>query len=908
LAREIVASFSRSNLDSRGRVAALIGPWGSGKSSVLNLVEYELRDRADWTVVRFNPWAVTGLDPLLRDFFMSISESFKGVSDYHELRRALARYADAVAPWVGVLRTPAIDPERGLAVLARALRGESTVDDLRTQVANLLTKSSKKLLFVIDDVDRLYPNELLLVFKLVRLVASLPRVDYLMAFDEETVISAIGDASIAWQDSRQSRAYLEKIVQSRFYLPALHSAHVDSLFNYYFDGWLRESGAQLSPDDIARLSAAYYVFIAPQITPRRLKAMFAEASPPMSLLGRDANPIDVLLLSYLHSSKPQLFERLRSWKSELTKSADLHGAGRLTKEQRRAVWETRLREAKVPDGDLQAVLSYLAQMFLPIKGVVEGYDAYTTEFWVALDRDRRIGSYRFFDRYFDQGLAPGELSDAAIDEAIAAVGTDDDINDRTFAQLVHANPDHVLDRLFASAERIPVNQQLGVIAVLAAEYPALSDKSGFALPPRRRVEQWTAEAILRASRAGALEIESLRTVGAVITGLRLLVSAVDIALADPRRSGEEIPYQLEELRSETLALVEGALEELRKSSIPDIADGLLSFLFSWSRIDSPARVRNWVAEQIAGGQWTLLDLAALCVPIAASFTLGTSAPPSEVLGDFQFETLDSLVDPIMTRQLTKSLKDFYTGEIDRADVSMDNRRALALRALKQRVEGEATKFQPSPNFTHQLLAANSMPYATLAMDGLPIDHAELSEHALDVAQTLASRLNPEATSEHETPTSGLWVVSRQGDSSPQWMLWIYPGPVLVVRYNPPIRDLNGRKAFAIDEIVSTWTTQITQLGASMRELGKSEVRVGLSLQTTPTSAAGDLVGELDFGKVLSPGRRSRPQHIVPWSHFLGTSIPEQYPADFEEAITLLVRHFQYREPKATAKALLANHP
>jgi hypothetical protein len=140
------------------------------------------------------------------------------------------------------------------------------------------------------------------------------------------------------------------------------------------------------------------------------------------------------------------------------------------------------------------------------------------------------------------------------------------------------------------------------------------------------------------------------------------------------------------------------------------------------------------------------------------------------------------------------------------------------------------------------------------------------------------------------------------------MLWIYPGPVLVVRYNPPIRDLNGRKAFAIDEIVSTWTTQITQLGASMRELGKSEVRVGLSLQTTPTSAAGDLVGELDFGKVLSPGRRSRPQHIVPWSHFLGTSIPEQYPADFEEAITLLVRHFQYREPKATAKALLANHP
>src|SRR4051794_14412676 len=46
-----------------GFVVGLSGPWGSGKSSVLNLVEDRLRGRT--TVLHFEPWLFTGAAELV---------------------------------------------------------------------------------------------------------------------------------------------------------------------------------------------------------------------------------------------------------------------------------------------------------------------------------------------------------------------------------------------------------------------------------------------------------------------------------------------------------------------------------------------------------------------------------------------------------------------------------------------------------------------------------------------------------------------------------------------------------------------------------------------------------------------------------------------------------------------------
>src|SRR4051794_36818059 len=59
-----------------GLVVGVLGPWGSGKTSFLNLACEEL-DRRGLTVVNFNPWMFSGASQLVETFFIEISGELK---------------------------------------------------------------------------------------------------------------------------------------------------------------------------------------------------------------------------------------------------------------------------------------------------------------------------------------------------------------------------------------------------------------------------------------------------------------------------------------------------------------------------------------------------------------------------------------------------------------------------------------------------------------------------------------------------------------------------------------------------------------------------------------------------------------------------------------------------------------
>jgi predicted KAP-like P-loop ATPase len=70
-------------------------------------------------------------------------------------------------------------------------------------------------LVVLDDLDRLTPDELPLVFKLVRLVGRLPNVYYLLRYDERTLLDVLRRTDLVGDDEARGRDHLEKMVQVR---------------------------------------------------------------------------------------------------------------------------------------------------------------------------------------------------------------------------------------------------------------------------------------------------------------------------------------------------------------------------------------------------------------------------------------------------------------------------------------------------------------------------------------------------------------------------------------------------------------------------------------------------------------------------------------------------------------------
>lgn len=83
-----------------GFVIGLTGPWGEGKSSVLNLVAKRITADGTAEVIRFNPWLFAEADDLLERFFSEFAAQVKlrGDKAGSRLARALSGYGRAAAP------------------------------------------------------------------------------------------------------------------------------------------------------------------------------------------------------------------------------------------------------------------------------------------------------------------------------------------------------------------------------------------------------------------------------------------------------------------------------------------------------------------------------------------------------------------------------------------------------------------------------------------------------------------------------------------------------------------------------------------------------------------------------------------------------------------------------------------
>ena len=204
---ELAESFARRVLAlpaSRGLVIGVFGPWGSGKTSFINLARPAFQVH-DIPVLDFNPWMFSGTKQLVERFFAELSAQLK-LHNLEESGKALEDYANVLTGRLGMLLKLA-------GVFAR--RRSGGVSGHRKKIEQTLAKQEKPIIVVVDDVDRLSGPETRDIFKLVRLTASFPNMIYIVACDRKRVEEALDDDGVLGSD------YLGKIIQLPFDLPEI---------------------------------------------------------------------------------------------------------------------------------------------------------------------------------------------------------------------------------------------------------------------------------------------------------------------------------------------------------------------------------------------------------------------------------------------------------------------------------------------------------------------------------------------------------------------------------------------------------------------------------------------------------------------------------------------------------------
>jgi hypothetical protein len=220
VARHIATAIAQRDLGP-GFVFAVEGPWGSGKSSLVNLVAQALAGFGDARpdVVRFEPWLIKDRDTLILELFGQLAQDKD-----EDLRKRLGTLAGALS---GVARLARAASEAGVplagtagdiaevaGMVASSASQTPGIHELRHQIVTDFKSIRKRTVVIIDDLDRLDPAEVVEVLRLVKAVASLPNVTYLLAFDREVI-----ESSVAHALNIDGGAYLEKIVQASFRMP-----------------------------------------------------------------------------------------------------------------------------------------------------------------------------------------------------------------------------------------------------------------------------------------------------------------------------------------------------------------------------------------------------------------------------------------------------------------------------------------------------------------------------------------------------------------------------------------------------------------------------------------------------------------------------------------------------------------
>ncbi len=238
VATPVVDAVTRDKLDPVA--VALIGPWGSGKSTILDLIKGRLADDKSVLVVPTRPWEYDpNLDvkaTLIGEVLDVIRERAKADPDRAaqpgELAKKLlrrVRWSKAISVLGRSALTVSLPKFEDVAEIFTSEGDTDEPDDptlngFRAEFEEFIAAAENisRVVVLIDDLDRCLPDAVVASLEAIKLFLSVPKMAFVIAADEGPVIEAIALRYEKAPNAREmAQQYLEKIAQIPVRVPIL---------------------------------------------------------------------------------------------------------------------------------------------------------------------------------------------------------------------------------------------------------------------------------------------------------------------------------------------------------------------------------------------------------------------------------------------------------------------------------------------------------------------------------------------------------------------------------------------------------------------------------------------------------------------------------------------------------------
>ncbi|MBF4621877.1 P-loop NTPase fold protein [Clavibacter sp. VKM Ac-2542] len=672
----------------KSSVVGLIGAWGSGKSSLLNMIRKRLEEDSakSWIIAEFNPWYYSDSDSLQVGFFRELAASLPKKRSWKKLGRKLATFGQATAPVAGLFAGLGVDATNSVRMVSSWLQGDQSLRALGKEVDAELLAADQPVLMVLDDLDRLAPDELLRVFKLLRLTGRLSNVHYLISYDEDTLLDVLTRTGlVGLGERRRAVEYLEKMVQVRLDMPPLQEHQITSWLDAEIDPLALGVGIDSRKETLVRFLGAYHSIMRPRLTtPRSIRRFLAQVKsfPPKS--SQDLDLQDYLVITWIRTTEPLLYAELKESKRELL-GDPASSVPQIRREQsdgyRRQVWERKFANAHVDPSELGAYADVLSDLF-PHFGAA--WMQTGTQGSVRQSEAPRIGNSDYFDRYFHFGIPANDISDVLAYEAYRSVSTSTRSESLSEVEASYGEKATLIISKMRAAYLADVSGGLPFLKWLVDRDVETDDTEGtFGAKRQLRGAQ-----TFVFSRLDAKELhQAIQYSSGSYEGLAAASGWLHYANAPEVASG----YSEERRQGMSVALttydkaLRFAFEKLRDVSPLEFPEAVWDRVWDWYSRDQVG-LTNWVREQHVSKRWSPLDTVARFVT-----TSYISDVPHQhgSLGGMDYEAVDKIVgmaylSTVLEREIAQATDPWPKGSVE---ASPDTRRVYALQLLRRHLHG-----------------------------------------------------------------------------------------------------------------------------------------------------------------------------------------------------------------------------
>ena len=302
-----------------GLVVSVEGAWGSGKTSLLAMVEELLNEATKDerpVVVHFNPWLIGDRDALLRQFLASMAKAVKLTEHVKEGKRVakeLKTYSKAfdvlklipgAEPWASIVKS--VVDSMGNAIEAVFDYKTPDVEASKQSLEAALRKFPRRIVVLLDDLDRLYPAEAYEMVRIVKAVGDLPNVGYVLAWDERYISAALEKLNVPHAGS-----YLDKVVQVRLPVPPLSFPQRLKLMNSALNELPGAAHTEYFPNRDERNGSLFHYGLSELIEhPRDVVRLFDVVQSIEPGLRGEIHLADIIGLASLMTKAPSVYELL----------------------------------------------------------------------------------------------------------------------------------------------------------------------------------------------------------------------------------------------------------------------------------------------------------------------------------------------------------------------------------------------------------------------------------------------------------------------------------------------------------------------------------------------------------------------------------------------------------------------